>query len=240
MKSCQIKAIPQLAKIACHLFDISDESTTALQGDECNRLNKYERIGEERISRGTGIHSLQPIVTIAYRSDTDALQQRPRLNTPTRDHRAGLFTLQETVMKSNRILKTLSIAAVAALSLTSGISQAEGWGRYERAYAPNISDQGRFDHRDPDIRWSDNQRASFDIDERQQEQMERIMHGLRDGRLSRIEADKLMHQQRKIELLQRQYLSDRHLSRSEWIDLDRRLDRQAHNIRAEKHDRDWR
>ncbi len=143
-------------------------------------------------------------------------------------------------MKNDRILKTLAIAAVAALSLTSGISQAEGWGRYERAYAPNISDHSRFDHRDPDIRWSDNRRASFDIDERQQNQMERIMRGLRDGRLSRIEADKLMYQQRNIEHLQRQYLSDRHLSRNEWIDLDRRLDQAAHDIRAEKHDRNWR
>jgi hypothetical protein len=70
--------------------------------------------------------------------------------------------------------------------------------------------------------------------------MEKIMHGLRVGNLSQREARKLMHEQREIEQLQRDYLADRHLSRNEWVELDQRLDRAEHDIRSEKRDRNWR
>jgi hypothetical protein len=49
-----------------------------------------------------------------------------------------------------------------------------------------------------------------------------------------------MYEQREIEQLQHQYLADGRLNRDEWQDLDRRLDRAAHDIRAEKHDGNWR
>lgn len=144
-------------------------------------------------------------------------------------------------MKNNRIVKTLAIAAVSGLSLFSGASQAEGWGHFERTYAPNPYLQPETQHPIFRGRFADNQpQASFDIDARQQEQMEKIMQGLRTGALSRHEAEKLMRDQKEIEQLQREYLSDRRLSRNEWTELDRLLDRAERDIRAEKHDRNWR
>lgn len=144
-------------------------------------------------------------------------------------------------MKNYRIVKTFAITAISALSLISGTSQAESWGHFERTYASNPYLQPETENPAFRGRFADNQhQAAFDIDARQQEQMEKIMHGLRSGSLSRNEAHKLMRDQKDIEQLQREYLSDHRLSRNEWIELDRLLDRAERDIRAEKHDRNWR
>jgi hypothetical protein len=146
-------------------------------------------------------------------------------------------------MKYIRIVKTLAIAAVSSLTLIAGSSQAHDWGHFERANAPYSPerqrlDQSVFDHRGPGAFQQSDTR--YNIDARQQQQMERIMLGLRSGQLTRHEARNLMFEQKQIEQLQREYLADNRLNRDEWLDLDRRLDRAALNIRAEKHDADWR
>lgn len=146
-------------------------------------------------------------------------------------------------MKNIRIAKTLAIASLAALSLIAGVSQANDWGRYERANAPYFPDhhgfnRPGFEHRGPVA--FQHPEAGYDIDARQHHQMERIMRGLRSGELSRHEARYLMREQRNIEQMQRQYLADGRISRDEWLQLDRRLDQAARDIRAEKHDGDWR
>jgi hypothetical protein len=138
-------------------------------------------------------------------------------------------------MKNIRIVKTLAIAALSSLTLMAGASQANDWGHYEQT---NFPDRPGFDHRClNDFR----QHASdYGIDARQQRQMDRIMHGLRSGDLSRHEARNLMREQREIERMQRYFLADGRLTRDEWLQLDHRLDRAAHDIRAEKRDADWR
>ena len=93
--------------------------------------------------------------------------------------------------------------------------------RFERDFAPR--------HAGPDS-----------VDLRQQKQMERIRDGLASGQISRFEARDLLREQKEIERAQRHYLADGRLSRDEWISLDRMLDASAKNIRAEKHDRNWR
>ncbi len=143
-------------------------------------------------------------------------------------------------MNHIRIVKNLAIAAISSLTLMAGASQASEWGHFQRAYAPGYSDRSSFEHDlgDRDARRHHDSESSIDL--RQQRQMEKIMQGLRTGSLSRREARNLMQEQREIEQLQRHYLADRHLSRSEWLDLDRRLDLAARDIRAEKRDGDWR
>lgn len=138
-------------------------------------------------------------------------------------------------MKNIRIVKTLAIAALSSLTLMAGASQANDRGHYERT---NFPDRPGFDHRGPDD--FQHHAAGYSIDARQQRQMDRIMHGLRSGDLSRHEARDLMREQREIERMQRHYLADGHLTRGEWLQLDHRLDRAAHDIRAEKRDGDWR
>lgn len=141
-------------------------------------------------------------------------------------------------MKNIRIIKALSIATLSALSLITGASQANDWGHYERANAPYFPDRPGFDHRGP--RASPHFEFDFNIDARQQHQMEQIMHGLRSGELSRHEARYLIREQREIEQMQRHYLADGRMNRDEWLQLDRRLDHAARDIDAEKHDRNWR
>jgi hypothetical protein len=141
-------------------------------------------------------------------------------------------------MKHIRIAKTLTIAALSTLTLMAGASQANDWGRYERVNAPYFPNRPDFDHRGPGA--FPQPEVRYNIDARQQQQMEQIMHGLRTGDISRHEARRLMYEQREIEQLQHQYLADGRLNRDEWQDLDRRLDRAAHDIRAEKHDGNWR
>jgi len=142
-------------------------------------------------------------------------------------------------MNNFRIFKTLAIAVLSSMTLLAGTSQANGWGHYERAYAPYFPDRPGFDQRDFDHRGPDLSR-SYSIDARQQRQLEQIMHGLRSGKLSRHEADGLILEQRRIERMQRHFLADRRLDRDEWLALDRRLDHAAEDIRAEKRDGNWR
>lgn len=138
-------------------------------------------------------------------------------------------------MKNIRIVKTLAVAALSSLTLMSGASQANDWGHYERA---NFPDRPGFDHRHPDA--FQHRGSGYGIDARQQRQMDRIAHGLRSGTLTHHEARNLIREQQEIERMQRHYLADGRLSRYEWLKLDHRLDRAAHDIRAEKRDGDWR
>jgi hypothetical protein len=150
-------------------------------------------------------------------------------------------------MKNNRIVKALAIAAISSLTLLAGASQANSWDNhathFATPYAPYSPDRSGFAPASYDhdaSRGFKTREASYVIDNRQQTQMEKIMHGLRVGNLSQREARKLIHEQREIEQLQRDYLADRHLSRNEWVELDQRLDRAEHDIRSEKRDRNWR
>ncbi len=150
-------------------------------------------------------------------------------------------------MKNNRIIKTLVITAITSLTLLAGAGHANSWDNhithFATPYAPHSHDRAGFApaYYDHDAsRGFKPREASLVIDSRQQAQMEKIMRGLRVGNLSQHEANSLIHEQKAIEQLQRQYLADRHLSRNEWITLDQRLDRAERNIRTEKRDNNWR
>jgi hypothetical protein len=150
-------------------------------------------------------------------------------------------------MKNNRIVKTLAIAAISSLTLLAGASQANSWGNHSShfatPYAPHSPDYANFSPASYDhdaSRGFKPREASHLIDSRQQTQIDKIMHGLRIGSLSQREVRKLVHEQKEIEQLQRDFLADRHLSRNEWAELDQRLDRASRNIRSEKRDSNWR
>ncbi len=150
-------------------------------------------------------------------------------------------------MKNNRIVKTLAIAAISSLTLLAGASQANSWGNHATYFAtpyvphsPDRSGYARASYDHDASRGFKSPEASQVIDNRQQTQMEKIMHGLRVGSLSQREARKLMHEQKEIEQLQRAYLTDHHLSRNEWVELNQWLDRAERDIRSEKRDNNWR
>jgi hypothetical protein len=116
-----------------------------------------------------------------------------------------------------------SLAAVAALSAVAAPAMAQpGYGqdRYDR--------HERYDNR-----------GGYDINQRQAQLDRRIDQGVRRGDLSRREASRLRAEFRDIARLENRYRMNG-LSAWERADLDRRFDRLERQIRAERHDRDYR
>lgn len=74
------------------------------------------------------------------------------------------------------------------------------------------------------------------VDERQARQAERIRDGLRDGSITRQEAQRLKAEQDRIAALERQAERDGRVTREERARLEAAQDRASKNIRAEKHD----
>jgi hypothetical protein len=145
---------------------------------------------------------------------------------------------KESNMKTARIAKILSAAALVSLGLMAGTSQADNWGFYANVNAPEFNRAGSYPGRGPDF--YPPRVGSPAIDQRQQRQMERIYEGIRSGQLTQHEARELIQNQRQIDYLERQYLADGYLSRDEWLDMNRRLNWSSEKIFVEKHDYDQR
>ena len=80
--------------------------------------------------------------------------------------------------------------------------------------------------------------AQGSINRRQYAQRSRIREGIRSGELTRREASRLIHQQRRIEAYERRsLLDDGRLDRRERRRLDQMLDRAGRDIYREKNDR---
>jgi hypothetical protein len=136
-------------------------------------------------------------------------------------------------MKSIRLAKTLTIAALSTLTLMAGASHADSWG-YRQAGTSYFPNHAGIDTRGPNH--AQPARRIDDVDARQQQLMRRIMQGMESGRLSRHEARDLIGEQKNIERLQRHFMADGRLDRREYQELERRLDIAALEIRAEKRD----
>lgn len=109
------------------------------------------------------------------------------------------------------------------------------------AHAGDDDDFGRWGHGG---RWqeqralAESQRLASQIDDRQDNQFDRIMQGFRSGRLTQNEFFNLMQEQRSIHKQERQYLADGWLTPREFDALNQSLDQAGAHIRYEKHDRD--
>lgn len=83
-------------------------------------------------------------------------------------------------------------------------------------------------------------RLSGQIDERQDNQLDRILAGLRSGKLTQNEFFNLMQEQRGIRQQERQFLADGFLGPRESESLNQALNRADEHIRFEKHDQETR
>ncbi len=137
-------------------------------------------------------------------------------------------------MKTARIAKILSTAALASLGLMAGTSQADNYGFYANMNAPEFNRHWA----GPGHGWE--QGASQAIDQRQRAMMERIEYGVNSGRLTRHEAKDLVHDMRRIEKLEHRFEADGRLGRAEWVELDRLLDKTARDLREDMHDNERR
>lgn len=139
-------------------------------------------------------------------------------------------------MNVRTTLKTAAATTLIALSLGGASAQADTALDINRRPVPGWHDGQNFPPRPIDYR--DDARQAR-IDQRQDEQMERILHGIEYGRLDSKELFVLLKEQREIGKLERAYLADGFLTRFEYQALEDRLDAAERRIFREKHDRGW-
>lgn len=122
-------------------------------------------------------------------------------------------------MKSTLIKKTFGLLA---LGLVATGAQAN-WDRADHGHGGRAYQQSQL--------------FSQKIDARQERQMERIMAGRQEGRLTRAEFRRLKQEQQEIRAMEHHFRADGLIDAREFQRIDRALDVASRNIRAEKHDR---
>jgi hypothetical protein len=137
-------------------------------------------------------------------------------------------------MNVRTTLKTLTAMTLITLSLGGAVAQADQGVEIQRRPAPGWGDHPAFPPRGDDYREDARQDR---VDLRQDEQMERILHGIETRLLDSRETVELLREQRDITKLERSFLRDGYLSRYEYQTLEERLDDAERHISREKHDR---
>ena len=131
-------------------------------------------------------------------------------------------------MMKKALIPLLAIAA-ASVAVPAMAQNHDRYDRYER--------QDRDDRHDRGDRYEQNRGGWQSISNRKFQLDRRIDVGLRNGSLSRREANRLKIELNSLVRLERNYMRGG-LTRWERSDLDRRYDRLALQIRAERRDRD--
>jgi hypothetical protein len=144
-------------------------------------------------------------------------------------------------MKTARIAKILSTAALLSLGLMAGTSQADNYGFYGRVNTPEFNRPGpEFNRPGFGPGFNSPKADNLSIDQRQRILMARVEKGIQTGQLTRYEARNLVNDMRRIEMLERRFEADGRLGRGEWIELDRLLDKLAYDLREDMHDNEQR
>lgn len=146
-------------------------------------------------------------------------------------------------MKIATPLKSLALLGLTAFTLASPVSQAQTGFIYfgstpSHPTAPNVNpwmmnpamQQARFQ--------AEMKQRHAELDKRQDAQMQRILQGMDNGRLTAREAAGLIREHLMIANLERRYLSDGRMGPDELADLEKRLKIAEQNIRFESRDRE--
>lgn len=141
-------------------------------------------------------------------------------------------------MKTNMIIKSLGLAAVMAASAST---MANDWNDVPRYgfpgynHAPAYQNAPTVNHHPA---FQENLRMVKEVNERQDRQLDRILNGFYDKRITMSEFRKLMDEQRAIRVLERQALADGFMNRMEFQKLDAALDAANRHIFQQAHDDD--
>ena len=139
-------------------------------------------------------------------------------------------------MKFTTTLKTLTMLGLTSLTLAATSSQADSGGYY-----------GGYQNVNPWLTSPANQQALYlgamkqrvaQLNQRQDAQMQLILVGMEEGRLTMREATSLLREHLAISALERNYLADGRLGPNELRDLERRLDEANRHIMFEENDRE--
>lgn len=139
-------------------------------------------------------------------------------------------------MKSKLIAKTLGLIALASIALTSPITHANDWrddDNRDNGYSQSDDDRGGY----PMERLREGFRFASIVNDRQDRQLDRIMAGVINNRLSKGMFIRLMAEQKNIRAQERSFMNDRFMTEAEFRRLNRSLDVADNNIRvAQKSD----
>lgn len=128
-------------------------------------------------------------------------------------------------MKTKNLIQALGIVAALGVSAST---MAHG----NDDYRPGLD--GQAFHKHPVFQES--LRLMNEVNERQDKQMDRILNGFYEKRITAQEFRKLMDRQRDIRRMERQFLADGLLNRFEYQKLDAALDAASRGIFREAHD----
>jgi hypothetical protein len=138
-------------------------------------------------------------------------------------------------MKTNMMIQSLGLAAVMTVSASA--FAAYGYDEPARHGAPAYQNGPAFNGHPM---FQNHLRLINEVNERQDKQMDRILNGFYDKRISPVEFRRLMDEQRAIRVLERQSLIDGVLNPFEYQKLDAALDVASRNIFQQAHDDDGR
>lgn len=136
-------------------------------------------------------------------------------------------------MKSNLIAKTLGLIALAGVAATSPLAHANDWEDDDNR------NSGYSEYEDNRAGVSMSQlregfRYSRIVNDRQDRQLDEIIAGVANNRLSKSEFLRLMQEQKAIRARERGFMNDRFMNEDEFRKLNRSLDIADRNIRVAK------
>lgn len=135
-------------------------------------------------------------------------------------------------MKSNLMKKTFGILALGTLGLLATTAHAD-WNGTQANRDRDGYGQGHGHGRHA---YQQSLMFSQQINARQDQQMQRIQAGKREGDLRRAEFRELVREQREISSMERNFRADGIIDAREFKRLDRALDVANRNIRTERRD----
>lgn len=140
-------------------------------------------------------------------------------------------------MKATTTLKTLTLLGLTALTLGAASSQAD----------PGYGHSGGNQYINPWQNGPTYQQARYlagmkerqaQLEQRMDNQLQRILRGMENGKLTLREATGLLREHLEIGALERRYMADGRLGPRELVSLEQRLEEANRNIMFEKRDRE--
>lgn len=136
-------------------------------------------------------------------------------------------------MKSNLIAKTLGLVALAGVAIMSPLVHANDWQDNDtRNYGYGEAEDYREGFSRSQLR--EGFRYSRIVNDRQDRQLDKIIAGVDNNRLSKSEFLRLMQEQKAIRAMERNFMDDGLMSEGEFRRLSRGLDTADRNIKVAK------
>ena len=136
-------------------------------------------------------------------------------------------------MKSNLIAKTLGLVALTGIAVLSPLAQANDWQDNDnRRYGYSEAENYREGFSRSQVRES--LRYSRIVNDRQDRQLDKIIAGVDNNRLSKNEFLRLMQEQKALRAMERNFMDDGRISEGEFRRLSRGLDSADRNIKVAK------